>query len=422
MHCQSNQVAVSQSYRDAVRVKLDPPYQREAGIWNNEKKTRLIDSIFNKYDIPKFYFHDIQSAGGQEFWSVIDGKQRLTTIWGFMKNEFCLTNIFQFNDDTLINPPKEGDFYQDLSEEFKDKFKETQLDFVYVSYAEESDIEEIFERLNNGSSLNGAEKRRAIGGEMRDLYMLVAKHRFFKNHVAFNIQRYIDEEIAVKFLCIEVNQEKSGNRFTDLKKKHLDALVQDNKVMSKSYQETLQKRVEKILDILCSHFSHKDGLLRKVSFPQMYYFFIKHVIHDYSHPQMQSIIKSFIEKFERKRLEDLKNPDPEDRDWHFGEYSRLCQQATNDGGGMEMRESILRQYFLQWNPSIRVKDTKRLFHPEERYAIWFLADKACEECKKTIPLHEMEADHKTAWAKGGPTTIENAQCLCGNCNSKKGAS
>ena len=170
MHCQSNQVAVSQSYRDAVRVKLDPPYQREAGIWNNEKKTRLIDSIFNKYDIPKFYFHDIQSAGGQEFWSVIDGKQRLTTIWGFMNNEFCLTNIFQFNDDTLINPPKVGDFYQDLSEEFKDKFKETQLDFVYVSYAEENDIEEIFERLNNGSSLNGAEKRRAIGGEMRSLH------------------------------------------------------------------------------------------------------------------------------------------------------------------------------------------------------------------------------------------------------------
>ena len=42
-------------------------------------------------------------------------------------------------------------------------------------------------------------------------------------------------------------------------------------------------------------------------------------------------------------------------------------------------------------------------------------------CGKELPdLSDMDADHVKAWSKGGKTTLQNAQCLCTNCNQKKG--
>ena len=44
----------------------------------------------------------------------------------------------------------------------------------------------------------------------------------------------------------------------------------------------------------------------------------------------------------------------------------------------------------------------------------------CPICGLTYSIEEMEADHITPWSKGGPTTNENCQCLCRNCNRQKG--
>ena len=43
--------------RDAIWV--DPEYQRQGEVWSLEKKQLLIDSIINRYDIPKLYFHKL---------------------------------------------------------------------------------------------------------------------------------------------------------------------------------------------------------------------------------------------------------------------------------------------------------------------------------------------------------------------------
>jgi len=42
----------------------------------------------------------------------------------------------------------------------------------------------------------------------------------------------------------------------------------------------------------------------------------------------------------------------------------------------------------------------------------------CVRCGSTERLH---ADHIIPEKRGGPTTLENLQTLCGSCNSKKGA-
>jgi hypothetical protein len=37
-------------------VDLNPPYQREGGIWGIDTRAGLIDSILNGLDVPKLYF------------------------------------------------------------------------------------------------------------------------------------------------------------------------------------------------------------------------------------------------------------------------------------------------------------------------------------------------------------------------------
>ena len=70
------------------RIDNQPSYQRQSELWNLEKKQLLIDSILNGYDIPKIYLHKFNKPkkirGIEMQYAIIDGRQRLETIWGFL--------------------------------------------------------------------------------------------------------------------------------------------------------------------------------------------------------------------------------------------------------------------------------------------------------------------------------------------------
>jgi 5-methylcytosine-specific restriction endonuclease McrA len=128
-----------------------------------------------------------------------------------------------------------------------------------------------------------------------------------------------------------------------------------------------------------------------------------------------------LDKFHVRRIENLSKPEDE-RDTTLIEYGRLTQQGTNDLQSMIDRSKILTRYFLQENPDVLLKDTSRQFSEEERFVIWVKSGKMCQAtgCGKQLPeLADMHADHKTAWSKGGPTSLSNAQALCEECNLKK---
>ncbi len=49
-------------FADRDMILMDPVYQRQGEIWSLEKRQLLIDSIINRYDIPKLYFHKLERA------------------------------------------------------------------------------------------------------------------------------------------------------------------------------------------------------------------------------------------------------------------------------------------------------------------------------------------------------------------------
>ena len=65
---------------------------------------------------------------------------------------------------------------------------------------------------------------------------------------------------------------------------------------------------------------------------------------------------------------------------------------------------------------------KRTLGINDRQILYRKAGKRCENptCKKKIDYDEMQVGHKTAYSKGGATTLTNSACLCYRCNKLQG--
>lgn len=73
------------------KLILDPDYQRNI-IWDEEKKTSFIESLYMGIIIPPIYVVEIPSTdilSGNKY-EVVDGKQRLSTIKTFINNDLKL--------------------------------------------------------------------------------------------------------------------------------------------------------------------------------------------------------------------------------------------------------------------------------------------------------------------------------------------
>ena len=64
------------------------------------------------------------------------------------------------------------------------------------------------------------------------------------------------------------------------------------------------------------------------------------------------------------------------------------------------------------------RDSKRTLGIRDKQILYRNAKGRCQNpaCNKKIDFDEMQVGHKTAWSKGGRTTLKNSLCLCYRCN------
>ncbi len=428
MRCSTEKMNPGHFWHIKNAIETSPEYQREAGVWGRDKQQLFLDTLFNGYDLPKIYLHALKINGGLYDYALVDGKQRLQCIWDFMSGKIALAPEFEHkpigNFDRQSKPyPNGGDYYHELSEYWQAKFRNVALDVVVIYDAEEEDIEEIFSRLNNGEPLNAAEKRNAFGGKMRDAIRDMARnHAFFKDTIFLQNKRYQHHDFAARFLLIEHGIMNGASPYRDLKKKFLDALVKDYKDMSDAEIKDLKQRVSKQLNSLVKIFNSKDPALKQAGYPQLYYLFVKEMETNYAHTHLYSYIKKFIPEFTAWRAK-TRNLKPEQKlgdakHVYLDEFERLMQQG-NDEGSLKTRVHTMRRFFLLDYPSVKLRDPKRNFTEEERYAIFILGGEKCAECDTSFNGYDrFEADHVIQWAHGGSTTLDNARALCKSCNAK----
>ena len=78
--------------------------------WSLRKRQKLMDTIFNQYDMPKFYF----LRQKDKTFHILDGKERMSAIFDFINNEYILPKGFVFN--SMPNIKIGGKTYEQISE------------------------------------------------------------------------------------------------------------------------------------------------------------------------------------------------------------------------------------------------------------------------------------------------------------------
>jgi hypothetical protein len=164
-------VSVSEFLKSITsRIDYDPPYQREINAWSPPKKVKLIsDMIQMQAPLQKFYLH--ADAHKNFKYSIIDGKQRLTTILDF----------FDLGVNKKFSVDLEGAFYdhKNLPKQHLEVLLNTKLTFEVLE-GTEAEARFLFISLQNGKPLSKVDIRHAFGGDLC-LNMIFLSQRFGSN-------------------------------------------------------------------------------------------------------------------------------------------------------------------------------------------------------------------------------------------------
>lgn len=337
-------VAKALAWRSAIDER--PPYQRESAIWSLDKQQLFIDSLLNGYDVPKIYLHDLRGRRPTKVYAIVDGKQRLTTIWDFLGDAFPLAPDFRVEKRNMPDlppdavAPRAGQRFSDLDRHWKEVLRQTFLSVVLIRNATEEDIEDLFSRLNNGEPLNAAEKRNAMGGSMARLIRTVARHRFFTERLHFTNARHHHYELATRLLAVEQAQATDERALPDLRSAALDAFVRDNRRLLLAARTALTARLDSGLAVVSSVFRQADPLLSSPSNAFLYYLFVRSVVGDEQAAADPPAVRGFLEAFQQARSAALDQPETE-RDAALVEFSGLMQHGANDVRNIRRRLEIL---------------------------------------------------------------------------------
>ncbi len=138
--------------RKPSMLDLTPPFQRDM-VWTLKQKSELIESIIIGIPLPAFYVKE----NPEGVYVVVDGKQRLETLFDFIDNRFKLEKLSILKDHDKHN-------FSDLSPIEQNKIEDYTL-IINVIKAPTSDrvTFDLFDRVNRGgTNLNNQEMRNAL--------------------------------------------------------------------------------------------------------------------------------------------------------------------------------------------------------------------------------------------------------------------
>lgn len=180
-------------YREGSLI-LDADWQREY-VWAPKRASRLIESFLIGLPVPVIYL----AVNNENEYEVIDGLQRLTSVFNFFNNEYKLTGL-------EIKKDLNGCQFKDLQKPLQNKLRNSTLRAIEFSPSTQKDLVFLmFERLNTGGvALNEMEIRNCLyRGKLNDLIKELVQLTEFKNCVnQKNIhKRMKDRTLILRFLA-----------------------------------------------------------------------------------------------------------------------------------------------------------------------------------------------------------------------------
>lgn len=141
-------------------IDLTPPYQRR-NDWDDTKRSRLIESILLGYPIPNLILTTKNKSG--KYW-VVDGKQRLQTLVGFIDPDFLQSWNTPRLSNLLTLKELEGFTMENIqNSKIRASFENSALSTTIINTDDIDVLYDIFYRINTGSEpLTFQELRQAL--------------------------------------------------------------------------------------------------------------------------------------------------------------------------------------------------------------------------------------------------------------------
>ena len=407
-------------------LNLEPGFQRKS-VWSLTDRRRLIQSIVSFYPLPSIFLYN-RSHRGRLVYDVIDGKQRLETVFMFMG----LGRFKRYRFDAKLNLGDGLNWYgyKEICRNFpqiRANFDSYKVQTIEVT-GDLFQIIDVFVRINStGKRLTTAEKRHARFYEsdfLKEAEKLVSKYNNYLRREKILSQAELDRMRGTELFAELLMSIQNAGPIN--KKISLDRAIGNDRVNG----NTLRK--------LVNEFKSTMNLIRRM-FPNIRQVRFHNTVEFYSlfllvwemHKEKFILINKKRNKIAFQILKNLSNGVDRLREQLrkvkpaktsqrlYAEYLITVQGNTDSLQNRQARHQILKNLLFSLYER---KDEKRLFTPEQRRIIWNSEEKKiCGACGRALKWEDFAVDHIIAYTKGGRTSLKNAKLLCKSCNSKKGA-
>ena len=248
-------------YKDE-ELDIHPEFQR-VFRWGIEQKSRLIESLLLGIPLPSLYV----STNDDGVWEVIDGVQRLSTIFEFM-GELRGPNPVDDTDDLVLRQPlrlvatKHLPALDDVTFEVMDhalrlEFKRTRLDIKVL--AREQGVStgkfDLFERLNTyGEPLSPQELRNCVlvslNSQRFRWLKAISQDKHFRSSALLSesqLAEQYDMDLALRFLTLRDADPRSIGDVHEFLRDRMEAIALDPDY-DETGEEDLFRSVFKFLD------------------------------------------------------------------------------------------------------------------------------------------------------------------------------
>lgn len=353
------------------KLTIQPEYQRNYiyADGGGKKEQDVIHSLLKHYPLGLIYFNKVD----RDKFEVLDGQQRITSIGRFVTGKFAIMDS---------GNPK---YFDSLPTDQRAVIQDSKL-LIYECEGLEKEIKDWFETINiAGVELKPQERLNAI---FSGPFVTLAKAEFSNSQNA-NIQKWS------AYVKGSANRQEFLERALDWVSKGNIGDYMSRHRFDKDINE-LRTYFNSVLDWVSSVFEDVEKEMQGLEWGRLY---------EEYHPKSYNPAKVSAEV---KRL----YADPY-VNRHRGVFEYIL------GGSTDTKLLDVRVFDEATKKSVYASQTKKakakgvsncplcaVGHDANKSKVWKLA--------------EMDADHVTAWIKGGATTRKNCQMLCKTHNRAKG--
>lgn len=352
------------------KLTIQPEYQRNYIYADGKRDVAVIDSLLKGYPLGLLYFVKV----GEDKYEILDGQQRVTSFGRFITDKFAIKDEHGMEQ-----------YFDGLAKNLQDKILDSQLT-IYICEGEESEIKEWFKIINiAGVQLKNQEILNAI---YSGPFVTMAREEFSNSQNA-NIQKwsaYIKGDVnRQEYLATALNWVSKGNIDSYMSQHRFDTNITE-----------LRTYFNSVITWASTVFKDVKSDMRGLEWGRLY-----ETYHNNSYDP-NKVSETLCKLYADPQVQDTKG---------------ICEYIL---GGCKDTKLL----------NVRVFDdnTKRVVYEKQTKDAKLKDISNCPLCaigndnnkNRIWELKEMDADHVTAWSKGGSTDMDNCQMLCQTHNRAKG--